>query len=90
MGYDLVVRNGTVVDGSGLARYRADVGVVGDTIATVGRITETGDHEIDADGLVVSPGFVDGHTHMDTDVLRLEPLLHEFTRFGVQHPRQDL
>src|ERR1700716_1813073 len=68
MAYDLVVRNGTVVDGSGLGSYRADVGVVGDTIAFVGRIRDRGRQEIDAEGQVVTPGFVDGHTHMDAQV----------------------
>jgi N-acyl-D-aspartate/D-glutamate deacylase len=68
VGYDLVIRNGTVVDGSGLGSYRADVGVVGDRIAFVGRIREHGRREIDADGHVVTPGFVDGHTHMDAQV----------------------
>ena len=66
--YDLVIRNGTVVDGSGLGSYRADVGVVGDTIAFVGRIREPGRREVDADGHAVTPGFVDGHTHMDAQV----------------------
>jgi N-acyl-D-amino-acid deacylase len=66
--YDLVIRNGTVVDGSGFGSYRADVGVVGDSIAFVGRIRDTGRAEIDADGHVVTPGFVDGHTHMDAQV----------------------
>jgi N-acyl-D-amino-acid deacylase len=68
MGFDLIVRNGTVVDGSGLGAYRADVGVVGDRIAHVGRIHERGAAEIDAEGLVVTPGFIDGHTHMDAQV----------------------
>lgn len=68
MGYDVVIRNGTVVDGSGLGSFRADVGLVGDRIAAVGRITERGAREIDADGHVVTPGFVDGHTHMDAQV----------------------
>ena len=68
MEYDLVIRNGTVVDGSGLGSYRADVGVVGDRIAFVGRIGETGIHEIDAEGRVVTPGFIDGHTHLDAQV----------------------
>src|SRR3712207_8254912 len=68
MAYDLVIRNGTVVDGSGLGSYRADVGIVGDRIAFVGRIKERSGDEIDADGLVVTPGFVDGHTHMDAQV----------------------
>ncbi len=68
MSYDLVVRGGTIVDGSGLPRYRADVGINGSTIAAVGRIDEAGRREVDADGLVVTPGFVDGHTHMDAQV----------------------
>ena len=66
--YDLVIRNGTVVDGTGLPKYRADVGVNGDRIAAVGRIAEKGKEEIDASGQVVSPGFIDGHTHMDAQV----------------------
>jgi len=68
MAYDLVVKNGTVVDGSGGARYRADVGVKDGRIAAIGRIDDKAAQTIDADGLVVSPGFVDGHTHMDAQV----------------------
>ena len=68
MPYDLVIRGGAVVDGSGLPRYRADVGCQGDTIAAIGRIDERGRQEIDAEGHVVTPGFVDGHTHMDAQV----------------------
>src|SRR4051794_21711092 len=66
--YDVVIRNGRVVDGSGLGSYTADVGIVGDRIALVGRIKERGAREIDAEGHVVSPGFIDGHTHMDAQV----------------------
>ena len=66
--YDLVIRNGTVVDGTGLPKYRADVGVTGDRIAAIGRISEKGKEEVDATGHVVTPGFIDGHTHMDAQV----------------------
>ena len=63
--YDLVVRNGTIVDGTRAPRYRADLAVTGDRISAVGSISEKGKREIDASGLVVAPGFIDSHTHDD-------------------------
>jgi N-acyl-D-amino-acid deacylase len=68
MSFDLVIRNGNIVDGSGGAAYRADVGVQDGRIAAIGRISEKGKQTIDAEGHVVSPGFVDGHTHMDAQL----------------------
>lgn len=68
MAYDVVIRNGFVADGSGLGTFRADVGVVGDRIAKIGRIAERGAVDVDADGHVVTPGFIDVHTHFDAQV----------------------
>ena len=65
--FDLLIKNGTVVDGSGFGSYRADVGREG-RIVFVGRPRETGRQEIDAEGHVVTPGFIDGHTHLDAQV----------------------
>jgi N-acyl-D-aspartate/D-glutamate deacylase len=69
MPYDLVIKNGMVIDGSGGPRYRADVGVRHGRIVTIGRIRgERARDVVDAEGHVVAPGFVDGHTHMDAQV----------------------
>ncbi len=66
--HDLIIRNGSVIDGSGMARYRADVAISGGKIAGIGRIRERARQEIDAEGHVVTPGLIDGHTHMDAQV----------------------
>ncbi len=63
--HDLVIRNGTVVDGSGGPARAADVAIGGDRIAAVGTDVGPGRREIDADGRLVTPGFVDIHTHYD-------------------------
>jgi N-acyl-D-aspartate/D-glutamate deacylase len=63
--YDLVVRGGTVADGTGHPGFEADVGVKDGRIAAVGKITGSGAEEIDAKGMLVTPGFVDIHTHYD-------------------------
>lgn len=68
MPYDLLIRNGAIIDGSGAPRYRADVAIQHGRIASIGRIRDGAAEVIDADGLVVAPGFVDGHTHMDAQI----------------------
>jgi N-acyl-D-aspartate/D-glutamate deacylase len=62
---DLVVRNGLVVDGSGVEPFEADVAVSAGCIVEVGRVSARGREEINAKGLFVTPGFVDIHTHYD-------------------------
>ena len=68
MMHDLVIRNGTVVDGTGAPRRKADVAVDGNTITAVGSIPGRGRKEIDASGHLVTPGWVDIHTHYDGQV----------------------
>src|SRR5260370_23754555 len=68
MGIDLVIRSGTVVDGSGKSRFTGDLGTADGRIAEIGKVTTAARRTIDADGLIVSPGFIDGHTHMDAQI----------------------
>ncbi|MEZ5298751.1 MAG: amidohydrolase family protein [Ilumatobacteraceae bacterium] len=82
MAHDLVIRNGTVYDGSGGAPVVTDVGIIGDTITTVGHITEPGAREIDATGMAVTPGFVDIHSHLDAQI-GWDPLLTPSSNHGV-------
>jgi N-acyl-D-amino-acid deacylase len=66
--HDLVIRGGNVVDGTGAAGRTADVAIDGGVVTEVGRVADGGRDEIDADGLLVTPGFVDIHTHFDGQV----------------------
>jgi N-acyl-D-amino-acid deacylase len=69
MAYDLIIRGGTVVDGSGLPGFQADIGITDGMIVKIGSIKgESAKETIDAEGHVVSPGFVDGHTHFDAQI----------------------
>src|SRR5690349_4989346 len=68
MTVDLVIRDGLLVDGSGEAPYVGDVAVDAGQIREVGRVSTRGKREIHADGLAVTPGFIDGHTHFDAQV----------------------
>ena len=65
MQYDLIIRNGVIVDGSGKPAFTGDVAVSGGKIAAVGKVEGSAKQEIDADGKLVTPGFVDIHTHFD-------------------------
>jgi N-acyl-D-amino-acid deacylase len=68
MAYDLVIKNGTVVDGTGAERKRADVAIANGKVAEIGKVTEGGRRTIDASDLIVAPGFVDPHTHYDAQI----------------------
>ena len=68
MTHDLVIRNGLIVDGSGSPGAVGDLAVDGDRITAVGTIEDRGTREIDAEGKVVTPGFVDIHTHLDAQL----------------------
>jgi N-acyl-D-amino-acid deacylase len=68
LAHDIVIRGGDIVDGAGAEPFRGDVGVKDGRIAEIGKIASKGAEEIDADGLTVSPGFIDLHTHLDAQI----------------------
>ena len=79
--FDLVVRHGRIVDGSGKPAFEGDVAVRDGRIVAVGKVTGAGRTEIDATGKVVAPGFIDVHTHSES-ILQL-PVAENFVRMGV-------
>lgn len=68
MALDTVIRGGSIVDGSGKPRFSGDIGIKDGRIVEIGKVTTPAARTLDADGLIVSPGFIDGHTHMDAQV----------------------
>src|SRR5438045_6130293 len=68
MAYDLLIKNGSIIDGSGMPAFRGDVGIQNGKIAELGKLSGAAKRTIDAMEQVVSPGFVDNHTHFDAQV----------------------
>ena len=68
MTHDVVIRNGLIVDGLMNSAYQGDVAIDGDTISALGKVDRKGRREVNAEGAVVTPGFIDLHTHMDAQI----------------------
>mgnify|MGYP005721200025 FL=1 len=67
--HDLIIRGGTIYDGTGAPAYTGDIAIDGDTIVAVGKVSGPARREVDANGLMVAPGWIDIHTHYDGQAL---------------------
>jgi N-acyl-D-amino-acid deacylase len=83
MSYDLIIRDGTVVDGTGGARRHADIAVHQGRVAEIGVVKNSAKRVIDASDLIVAPGFVDPHTHYDAQICWIPPSV---VRHGMESP----
>ena len=79
---DLALRNATLIDGSGGARYHGDLGIADGRIVAIGDVPGRADEEIDVGGAVVAPGFIDVHTHYDAQVF-WDPMVSPSVYHGV-------
>ena len=82
MTYDIIIKGGTIVDGTGTPRFSGDVALVNGKVAEIGSVSEGAAETIDACGLVVAPGFVDPHTHYDAQIC-WDPLITSSSWHGV-------
>ena len=82
MPHDLVIRGGKIVDGTGAQPFIGDLAIDNNEIVAVGEVSESGTKEIDATGHIVTPGFIDGHTHLDAQIA-WDPMVTPSTNHGV-------
>ncbi len=68
MSYDLIIRNGTIIDGTGAPRRHADLAISHGRIAEIGKCRDSARRVLDASDLIVAPGFIDPHTHYDAQI----------------------
>src|ERR1700741_4661439 len=73
MAYDLLIKNGLIVDGSGMPAFRGNTGIKNGKIVDIGKLSGTAGRTVDAEGRAVAPGFIDHHCHYDAQVTR-DPL----------------
>ena len=73
--YDLLIKNGLIINGTGSPSFHGDIGICGGKIARIGQGLEGGKTVIDATGLTVTPGFIDSHSHSDSAMLEFPELL---------------